>query len=132
MVPKQTRIDKGFDGFLEVYTCPERYQPMDEVCYDCGVFFEKIKNALTINSDTVKRISRSYLKVFHFKEILSEIQGRENITIHPDLFETIKESVPPDIDLNVANMRSILKPLKLHMLKWNWILLIVSVACSKI
>ena len=84
--------------------------------FSCGVFFEKPKFELSITTDTVKRITRSYLKVFHFKEILSEIQGRENITIHPDLFETIKQSVPPDIELNVASMRSILKPLKLHML----------------
>ena len=74
--------------------CPECYQPIDEVCFDCGIFYEKPKFELSITADTVKRISRSYLKTFHFTEILSEIQGRENITIHPDLVETSKQLIP--------------------------------------
>ena len=97
-------------------TCPECMQPMDEMCFSCGVFFEKPKFELSITTDTVKRITRSYLKVFHFKEILNEIQGRENITIHPDLLGTIKQLIPENENLNVASTRTILKPLKLHML----------------
>ena len=37
-------------------TCPECMQPMDDICYDCGVFYEKkTKFELTVTSDIVKK-----------------------------------------------------------------------------
>jgi hypothetical protein len=57
--------------------CPTCGEPMGEMCEECGVFFEKPEYIVTdLNNFKIKH-RRIYKKLDHFKEILSQFQGKE-------------------------------------------------------
>ena len=70
--------------------CPKCRKPMGEMCEDCGVFVEKPEFVVTDLSDYKIRHQRVYKKGDHFKEVLSQFQGREGKTIPKETLDKIR------------------------------------------
>ncbi len=57
--------------------CPMCREPMGEMCEECGVFFEKQEFIVTDLSNFKIKHKRIYKRLDHFKEVLSQFQGKE-------------------------------------------------------
>ena len=69
--------------------CPMCNEPMseDEMCYECGCFFEKQEFIVTDFYNYNARPKRSYNRLDHFKEVLGQFQGREGKDVPPEIFK---------------------------------------------
>ena len=94
--------------------CPECQEPVEEICYDCGCFVEKVE---LITTDFARRNARSpkgYEKRVHFKDVLNQFQGTDKFEIAEDMLEIIKQELPEDLEIvDVFWMRRLLKRLNL-------------------
>ena len=78
---------------------------MAEMCGDCGVFFEVPEFVVTDLSNYKIRQQRVYKKGDHFKEILSQSQGKEGKTIPKETLEKIKADVVEVETVTMENVR---------------------------
>ena len=57
---------------------PARGEPMTDICYECGAFYEKTEFVVT---DLYKvRRKRIHKRLDHFEEVLCQFQGKEAST----------------------------------------------------
>ena len=73
--------------------CPMCREPMGEMCEECGVFFEKQEFIVTDLSNFKIKHKRIYKRLDHFKEVLSQFQGKEGKEIPKELVEKIRENI---------------------------------------
>ena len=71
--------------------CPMCREPMGEMCEECGVFFEKQEYVITDFRNLQIRHRRVYKRLDHFKEILSQFQGKEGKEIPNEVVDRIRE-----------------------------------------
>ena len=89
--------------------CPECNKKMDEMCVDCGCFFDKPELVVTDLYNYQAKPLRFYNRLDHFKEVLGQFQGREGKHIPPEILEKIKNELP---DSREATAEDINKPLE--------------------
>ena len=63
---------------------------MGEMCEECGVFYERERYVVTDFSNFQIRHRRIYKRLDHFKEVLSQFQGKEGKDIPNDVVELIR------------------------------------------
>ena len=87
----------------------------------CGKFIPHIvDNVKTTNKDPPNEISyTAYIRLNHFKEIISQFQAKETTQIHPDIIAKIrnrfkKERITDMSKLTNEDMREILRKLELN------------------
>lgn len=90
--------------------CPLCDIPFENICYDCGAYYEvPVYEVHDLYNYNIKQ-HVIYQKLTHFKEVLSNFQGRECKVIPPHVFSTIKNDIRGDIDhLNHLVLKSIMK-----------------------
>ena len=67
-------------------------EPMKEMCEECGVFYETQEFIVTdLSNFNIKR-KRIYKRLDHFKEVLSQFQGKEGKDIPRTVIERLRES----------------------------------------
>ena len=71
-------------------------QPMLEMCEECGVFYEKQEFIVTDLSNFKIKHKRIYKRLDHFKEVLSQFQGKEGKDIPHEVVERIRENTGKD------------------------------------
>ena len=77
--------------------CPECRQEIEEICYDCGCFVEKVELITTDFASRKRRSPKGYEKRFHFKDVLNQVQGTDKFEIGEDMLELIKKELPEDL-----------------------------------
>ena len=82
---------------------------MAEMCGDCGVFFEVPEFVVTDLSNYKIRQQRVYKKGDHFKEVLSQFQGKEGKHIPRETLEIIKHDLVEVETVTVEDVRKSLK-----------------------
>ncbi len=70
------------------------------MCFECGVFFEKQAFVITDFSNFKHR--RMYKRLDHFKEVLSQFQGKEGKNIPHEVVEKVKANLGNDLRLSDA------------------------------
>ena len=68
-------------------------EPMGEMCEECGVFFEKQEFVVTDLSNFKIKHKRIYKRLDHFKEVLSQFQGKEGKEIPREVVDKIRENI---------------------------------------
>ena len=77
--------------------CPVCREPWkDEVCYECGAFYEKQQFVVTDLSNYKVKHKRIYKRLDHFKEVLCQFQGKEGKHIPQEVIEGIRDSIDKD------------------------------------
>ncbi len=95
--------------------CPECHQPVGEMCFDCGVFFEKHEFIITDFSNFRVKHRRIYKRLDHFKEVLCQFQGKEGKNIPHEVVEKVKASMLKDKgDITLLDVKLSLRKLKLN------------------
>ena len=88
---------------------------MEEVCYECGVFYEKQEFVVTDLRNYKVKHKRIYKRLDHFKEVLCQFQGKEGKHIPPELLEGIKDNIAKDRDsITLLDIKQSLRRLKLN------------------
>ncbi len=95
--------------------CPECHEPMseNEICEECGCFFEKQELVITDLSNYTTRPQRSHNRLDHFKEVLGQFQGREGKHIPPEILEQIKFELPVFSEVTVVHVKKAIRKLNL-------------------
>ena len=94
--------------------CPMCREPMGEMCEECGVFFEKQEYVITDFRNLQIRHRRVYKRLDHFKEILSQFQGKEGKEIPNEVVDRIRETIKKDPGTTTLNdVKQSLRQLKL-------------------
>ena len=94
--------------------CPMCREPMGEMCEECGVFFEKQEYVVTDFRNLQIRHRRVYKRLDHFKEILSQFQGKEGKEIPNEVVDRIRETIKKDPGTTTLNdVKQSLRQLKL-------------------
>ena len=83
--------------------CPMCGEPMDGMCEECGVFFEKQEYIVSDFRNFQIRHRRIYKRLDHFKEVLSQFQGKEGKDIPMEVVERIRESIQKDRESTTLN-----------------------------
>ncbi len=95
--------------------CPVSREPMNEMCYECGVFYEKQEFVVTDLSNFKVRYQRIYKRLDHFKEVLYKFQGKEGNDIPHEVVERIKANIAKDKDgIALLDIKQALRRLKLN------------------
>ena len=96
--------------------CPECREAMiDEVCYECGVFYEKQEFVVTDLSNYKVRHKRIYKRLDHFKEVLCQFQGKEGKHIPQEVIEGIRDNMAKDKgSITLLDIKQSLRKLKLN------------------
>ena len=96
--------------------CPECREPMiNDVCYECGVFYEKQEFIVTDLSNYKVKHKRIYKRLDHFKEVLCQFQGKEGKHIPPEVLERIKDNIAKDKgSITLFDIKHSLRKLKLN------------------
>ena len=76
--------------------CPMCGEPMKEMCEECGVFYETQEFIVTDLSNFKIKHKRIYKRLDHFKEVLSQFQGKEGKDIPRTVIERLRESIKND------------------------------------
>ena len=71
-------------------------EPMKEMCEECGVFHETQEFIVTDLSNFKIKHKRIYKRLDHFKEVLSQFQGKEGKDIPRTVIERLRESIKND------------------------------------
>ena len=88
---------------------------MEEVCYECGVFYEKQEFVVTDLRNYKVKHKRIYKRLDHFMEVLCQFQGKEGKHIPPELLEGIKDNIAKDRDsITLLDIKQSLRRLKLN------------------
>ena len=66
---------------------------MKEMCEECGVFYETQEFIVTDLSNFKIKHKRIYKRLDHFKEVLSQFQGKEGKDIPRTVIERLRESI---------------------------------------
>lgn len=93
--------------------CPECNQPIETMCEECGIFFGEPELIVTDLYNYQCRPQRCYRRHDHFKEVLYQFQGKEGKIVPPEVVEQIKAQIQDPAKANVAEIRSIIRKLKL-------------------
>ena len=78
--------------------CPECLQRMTEICEECGTFFYTPMYEVSDLSNYNIKHKRDYKKLDHFKEVLNQLQAKEDKVIPPEVIQRISEDLPPMLD----------------------------------
>jgi hypothetical protein len=87
---------------------------MVEMCADCGVFFETPEFVATDLSNYKIRQQRVYKKGDHFKEVISQFQGKEGKHIPQETLERIKADLVEVETVAMTDVRKSLRNLRLN------------------
>ena len=71
-------------------------EPMKEMCEECGVFYETQEFIVTDLSNFKIKHKRIYKRLDHFKEVLSQFQGKEGKDIPRTVIERLRENIKND------------------------------------
>ena len=88
-------------------------EPMKEMCEECGVFYETQEFIVTDLSNFKIKHKRIYKRLDHFKEVLSQFQGKEGKDIPRTVIERLRESVKNDSP-TILEVKQNLRKLKLN------------------
>ena len=93
--------------------CPMCREPMKEMCEECCVFYEMQKFIVTDLSNFKIKHRRIYKRLDHFKEVLSQFQGKERKDIPRTVIERLRESIKNDSP-TILEVKQNLRKLKLN------------------
>ena len=93
--------------------CPECNKKMDEMCVDCGCFFDKPELVVTDLYNYQAKPLRFYNRLDHFKEVLGQFQGREGKHIPGEILEKIKNELPDSREATAEDIKKTIRKLKL-------------------
>ena len=93
--------------------CPMCREPMGEMCEVCGVFYETQEFIVTDLSNFKIKHKRIYKRLDHFKEVLSQFQGKEGKDIPRTVIERLRESIKNDSP-TILEVKQNLRKLKLN------------------
>ena len=88
-------------------------EPMKEMCEECGVFYETQEFIVTDLSNFKIKHKRIYKRLDHFKEVLSQFQGKEGKDIPRTVIERLRESIKNDSP-TILEVQQNLRKLKLN------------------
>ena len=88
-------------------------EPMKEMCEECGVFYEMQEFIVTGLSNFKIKHKRIYKRLDHFKEVLSQFQGKEGKDIPRTVIERLRESIKNDSP-TIWEVKQNLRKLKLN------------------
>ena len=88
-------------------------EPMKEMCEECGVFYETQEFIVTDLSNFKIKRKRIYKRLDHFKEVLSQFQGKEGKDIPRTVIERLRESIKNDSP-TIQEVKQNLRKLKLN------------------
>jgi hypothetical protein len=88
-------------------------EPMGEMCEECGVFYETQEFIVTDLSNFKIKHKRIYKRLDHFKEVLSQFQGKEGKDIPRTVIERLRESIKNDSP-TILEVKQNLRKLKLN------------------
>ena len=83
------------------------------MCEECGISFDEPELIVTDLYNYVAKPQRFYKREDHFKEVLAQFQGREGKDITAETLEKIKAEVKDVSQTDVAEIKRILRKLKL-------------------
>ena len=86
---------------------------MKEMCEECGVFYETQEFIVTDLSNFKIKHRRIYKRLDHFKEVLSQFQGKEGKDIPRTVIERLRESIKNDSP-TILEVKQNLRKLKLN------------------
>ena len=86
---------------------------MKEMCEECGVFYETQEFIVTDLSNFKIKHKRIYKRLDHFKEVLSQFQGKEGKDIPRTVIERLRESIKNDSP-TIQEVKQNLRKLKLN------------------
>ena len=93
--------------------CPMCREPMKDMCEECGVFYETQEFIVTDLSTFKIKHKRIYKRLDHFKEVLSQFQGKEGKDIPRTVIERLRESIKNDSP-TILEVKQTLRKLKLN------------------
>ena len=88
-------------------------EPMKEMCEECGVFYETQEFIVTDLSNFKIKHKRIYKRLDHFKEVLSQFQGKEGKDIPRTVIERLRENIKNDAP-TLHEVKQNLRKLKLN------------------
>ena len=88
-------------------------EPMKDMCEECGVFYETQEFIVTDLSNFKIKHKRIYKRLDHFKEVLSQFQGKEGKDIQRTVIERLRESIKNDSP-TIQEVKQNLRKLKLN------------------
>ena len=88
-------------------------EPMKDMCEECGVFYETQEFIVTDLSNFKIKHKRIYKRLDHFKEVLSQFQGKEGKDIPRTVIERLRESIKNDSP-TILEVKQNLRKLKLN------------------
>ena len=88
-------------------------EPMKDMCEECGVFYETQEFIVTDLSNFKIKHKRIYKRLDHFKEVLSQFQGKEGKDIPRTVIERLRESIKNDSP-TIQEVKQNLRKLKLN------------------
>ena len=95
--------------------CPMCREPMKEMCEECGVFYETQEFIVTDLSNFKIKHKRIYKRLDHFKEVLSQFQGKEGKDIPRTVIERLRESIKNEsVPPTILEVKQNLRKLKLN------------------
>ena len=95
--------------------CPMCREPMGEMCEECGVFFEKQEFVVTDLSNFKIKHKRIYKRLDHFKEVLSQFQGKEGKEIPKEVVDKLRENINKEkTTITLNDVKLGLRKLKLN------------------
>ena len=90
-------------------------EPMGEMCEECGVFFEKQEFVVTDLSNFKIKHKRIYKRLDHFKEVLSQFQGKEGKEIPKEVVDKLRENINKEkTTITLNDVKLGLRKLKLN------------------
>ena len=90
-------------------------EPMGEMCEECGVFFEKQEFIVTDLSNFKIKHKRIYKRLDHFKEVLSQFQGKEGKEIPKEVVDKLRENINKEkTTITLNDVKLGLRKLKLN------------------
>jgi hypothetical protein len=98
------------NNICSVNVCPMCYRPFENICSDCGTYYDAPTYEVYDLYNYNKKPQFTYKKLTHFKEVLSNFQGRECKPIPQHVLSIIKNEVNNDMKyLNKYVLKGILK-----------------------
>ena len=73
--------------------CPECHQPIDKICYDCGICFDEPEFVVTDLHTYIPIFKRKYCRLDHFREVLNQYQGKEGREIPEDIVQRVRDEL---------------------------------------
>jgi len=96
---------------MQKMLCPECREPMETMCEECGIFYDKPELIVTDLYNYQAKPQRFYNRQDHFKEVLGQFQGCEGKEIQMEIMEKIKNAVP--LQATAEDVKTAMRNLKL-------------------